>query len=58
MEFKVNKDCFHHALSAVGQAIPIKSPHSILTGIKIEANDDHLILLGSNSDITIEKTIR
>ena len=57
MEFMVNKDCLHQALSAVGHAISTKTTPSILTGIKIVANVDGLILLGSNSDIIIEKTI-
>ncbi|PJN89016.1 DNA polymerase III subunit beta [Bacillus sp. mrc49] len=57
MEFMVNKNCLHQALSAVGHAISTKTTPSILTGIKIVANVDGLILLGSNSDIIIEKTI-
>ncbi|MFJ7755161.1 DNA polymerase III subunit beta [Peribacillus muralis] len=57
MEFRVNKNCFHQALSAVGHAISLKTTASILSGIKIVANDNHLLIIGSNSDIIIEKAI-
>ncbi|MEC0299281.1 DNA polymerase III subunit beta [Peribacillus frigoritolerans] len=57
MEFKINKECFNKAISDVSHAVSIKTPIPILSGIKIVANEDGLTLLGSNSDIVIEKTI-
>lgn len=57
MEFIINKECFNKAISDVSHAVSIKTPIPILSGIKIVANDDGLTLLGSNSDIVIEKTI-
>ncbi|WP_350302183.1 DNA polymerase III subunit beta [Peribacillus frigoritolerans] len=57
MEFIINKECFNKAISDVSHAVSIKTPIPILSGIKIVANDDCLTLLGSNSDIVIEKTI-
>ena len=57
MEFKINKECFNKAITDVSHAVSIKTPIPILSGIKIVANDDCLTLLGSNSDIVIEKTI-
>ena len=57
MEFIINKECFKKAISDVSHAFSIKTPIPILSGIKIVANDVCLTLLGSNSDIIIEKTI-
>ncbi|MBT2648620.1 DNA polymerase III subunit beta [Bacillus sp. ISL-34] len=57
MEFIINKECFNKAISDVSHAVSIKTPVPILSGIKIVANSDCLSLLGSNSDIVIEKTI-
>ncbi|MFS0890035.1 DNA polymerase III subunit beta [Peribacillus frigoritolerans] len=57
MEFIINKECFNKAISDVSHAVSIKTAIPILSGIKIVANDDCLTLLGSNSDIVIEKTI-
>jgi DNA polymerase III subunit beta len=57
MEFIVNKDCFKQAISEVSKAISVKTSFPIMSGIKITASVDHLILVGSNSDIVIEKII-
>ncbi|MFA1712791.1 DNA polymerase III subunit beta [Peribacillus frigoritolerans] len=57
MEFKINKECFKKAISDVSHAVSVKTPIPILSGIKIVANYDCLTLLGSNSDIVIQKTI-
>ncbi|WML46637.1 DNA polymerase III subunit beta [Neobacillus sp. PS3-34] len=57
MEFIINNECFNKAISDVSKAVSIKTPFPILSGIKIIANNDRLILVGSNSDIVIEKVI-
>jgi len=57
MEFIINSECFNKAISDVNKAISLKTPFPILSGIKITANKDCLILIGSNSDIIIEKVI-
>jgi len=57
MEFKINNECFNKAISDVSKAVSLKTPFPILLGIKIIANNNGLILVGSNSDIVIEKTI-
>ena len=57
MEFIINSECFNKAISDVYKAVSLKTPFPILSGIKITANNDCLILIGSNSDIVIEKVI-
>jgi len=57
MEFIIDHECFKRAISDVNKAIKLKTPFPILTGIKIVADDNCLILVGSNSDIAIEKVI-
>ncbi|WP_010649787.1 DNA polymerase III subunit beta [Oceanobacillus massiliensis] len=57
MEFKINNDYFNKAISDVSKAVSSKTPHPILTGIKIVAKADSLTLIGSNSDIVIEREI-
>ncbi len=57
MEFTINKDHFNEALSDVSRAVTTKSLLPILTGIKLVAKEECLILTGSNSNIVIEKVI-
>ncbi|WP_025786198.1 DNA polymerase III subunit beta [Sporosarcina sp. D27] len=57
MEFLIDKECFNKAISDVNKAVSLKTPFPILTGIMITAHDNCLILVGSNSDIIIEKVI-
>jgi DNA polymerase III subunit beta len=57
MEFSINSEWFHKAISDVNKAVSLKTPFPILTGIKITAHEDALVLIGSNSDLIIEKKI-
>jgi DNA polymerase-3 subunit beta len=57
MEIIINNECFSNAISDVNKAVSTKTPLPILTGIKIIAKDDGLTLIGSNSDIIIERSI-
>ncbi|EEL50317.1 MULTISPECIES: DNA polymerase III subunit beta [Bacillus cereus group] len=57
MEFIINNECFNKAISEVSKAVSLKNPFPILTGIKLIAEKNCLILVGSNSDIVIEKII-
>ncbi len=57
MKFIVSKSKFYGALSIVSRAVSSNSPIPALSGIKIEAKDNQLILTGSNSDISIRKTV-
>lgn len=57
MEFTVSYVSFTTAVSDINKIISSKSVIPILSGIKIEANENGLKLTGSNSDIFIERTI-
>lgn len=58
MNFKIKRVELLNALSKVSRAVSLKSPLPVLTGIKFELNNDCLILTGSDSDITIQTTIK
>lgn len=57
MDFKVNCSLFTSAMSDINKVISTRSVIPILSGIKIEANENGLTLTGSNSDIFLERTI-
>lgn len=57
MEFAINNECFSKAISDVSKAVSLNTPFPILTGIKIIARKNCLILTGSNSDIVIERIV-
>lgn len=57
MEFIIDKECFDKAISDVSRAVSLNTPFPILTGIKMVVNKSYLILIGSNSNIVIEKII-
>ncbi|XXM73152.1 DNA polymerase III subunit beta [Lysinibacillus sphaericus] len=57
MEFIINSEWLYKAISDVSKAVSLKTPFPILTGIKITADEDALMLIGSNSDLIIEKKI-
>lgn len=58
MNFNINKNELSNALSIVSHAVFSNSPQASLRGIKIEVKNDSLILTGSDSDISIQKTIQ
>ncbi len=57
MEFIIDSACFNKAISEVNRAVSLKTQFPILSGIKITVDHNHLTLVGSNSDIIIEKVI-
>ncbi|MBN6205670.1 DNA polymerase III subunit beta, partial [Ralstonia pickettii] len=57
MEFTIDNNHFSKAISDVSKTVTTKTTLPILTGVKIEAKSDHLILIGSNSDILIKRII-
>lgn len=57
MNFSINKNELSNALSVVSHAVSSNSPQASLRGIKIEAKGDHIVLTGSNADISIQKNI-
>lgn len=57
MHFKINKNEFYKSLQIVSRAISPNSPVPALCGIRIDVNNDHLVLTGSDADISIETTL-
>lgn len=57
MEFKVNYSSFANAVSEINRVVSSKNVIPILSGIKIDANQNGLKLTGSNTDIFLERTI-
>ena len=58
MYFKVSKKNFYNALSVASRAISTFSPLPAFSGIKIDAKEDCLVLTGSDSDISIQTTLK
>ena len=58
MYFKVSKRTFLQALSTSARAISNYSPLPAFSGIKIEAEENQLILTGSDSDISIQTILK
>lgn len=57
MEFIIDSEVFSKAILDVNKAVSTRTPFPILTGIKLTAYDNCLILVGSNSEIALEKVI-
>ncbi|WCN37864.1 DNA polymerase III subunit beta [Aneurinibacillus uraniidurans] len=57
MEFTIQRDQFTHAITTVSKAVSSRTTIPILTGIKIVAHEDGIILTASDSDISIEQYI-
>lgn len=54
MNFKVSKRIFYNALQTVSRSISSNSPLPALTGININVTNNEIILIGSDSDISIQ----
>lgn len=57
IQFSINKSFFLQALNATKRAIYSKNAIPILSTIKIEVHAQHIVLTGSNGQISIENTI-
>ena len=57
MKFSINKEQFLKKLLIVNKAISGKALVPILSGIKISVSKNHLVLIGSNSEISIRTTL-
>ena len=57
MEFTIKRDYFINQLNDTLKAISPRTTLPILTGIKIDAKDNEVILTGSDSEISIEINI-
>lgn len=55
MKFKIAKRLFYNGLNSVSRAISANSPIPALSGIKIEAAENELILTASDSNVSIRK---
>lgn len=54
MRIEVDRQLLLNQLSYISRAIPNKTPHPVLTGIKFVVTESGLYLTGSDSDITIK----
>ncbi len=54
MRFKINKDKLLYHLLIAQKALSTKTPNPALQGIKIDVEDDQLVMTTSNSDISIK----
>lgn len=57
MKFAIDKEVLNARLGVVSHAIPTKSPLPALTGVKIKVESDRVILVASNSNISIRDII-
>ncbi|WP_283679602.1 DNA polymerase III subunit beta [Lentilactobacillus sp. Marseille-Q4993] len=58
MKFSISKTALIKALNTVQRAISTKTTIPILTGLKLVATSESLILTGSDADISIETTVK
>ncbi|WP_245844653.1 DNA polymerase III subunit beta [Salinicoccus kekensis] len=57
MKININRQYFIEQLNHCLKAISPRTTLPILTGIKIDVKDDHMILTGSDSEVSIEITV-
>lgn len=57
MIFSINRDVLLNHLIIVQKGLPVKTPLPILFAIKLEVNEDHLLLTTSNTDIAIQELV-
>lgn len=57
MKFEIKKSILVKAVSDVMKAISNNASIAILTGLKIEANENEIILFGSDTNISVERVI-
>ncbi|MCF6165164.1 DNA polymerase III beta subunit [Furfurilactobacillus rossiae] len=58
MKFTVNRQSFIKKLNDVSRAISTKTTIPILTGLKLEVTSNEITFTGSDTDISIETTLR
>lgn len=57
MKFSIYKSVLLKSLNSVGRAASVHSPLPVLSGIKLSVNEDGLLLLASDTNITIQELI-
>ncbi len=58
MNFRISKKIFYGALQIVAKSVSSNSPIPTLSGIYIDVKEDSIVLVGSDSDISIMKTLK
>ncbi len=58
MIFSINKEVFLNNLTVAQKAVSSKTPNPALQGINIEAKEDSIVIITSNSDISIKLEIK
>ena len=53
MNFKINKQKFHNALTFAARAISSNSPVPILSGILLEVYNDQIVITASDATLSI-----
>lgn len=53
MNFSISRQQFNQAINTVSKAIMVNSPMPQLSGIKLDAKDDKLVLTASDSDLSM-----
>lgn len=57
MKFTVDRDSLTSALNAASRALSNKTPMPILTGVKVEATYENVVVTTSNGDLSMQVTI-
>lgn len=57
MTFSINRDVLLNNLLIIQKGLPNRTPLPILTSIKFEVREDHIILTSSNTDIAVQLLI-
>ena len=57
MNLVIDREILLENLNTISRGLPVKSPMTILTGIKLYATDTDLFMTSSNTDISVEVTI-
>ncbi|CAI2601138.1 DNA polymerase III subunit beta [Apilactobacillus kunkeei] len=57
MKFSIKRSAFIQGINMVSRAISSKTTIPILTGLKLSASNEGLVLTGSNADVSIETVI-
>ena len=57
MKFSVSRDSLTTAINAASRALSNKTPMPILTGVKVEATYDGVVITTSNGDLSMQVTV-
>ncbi len=57
MKFSVSRDSLTTAINAASRALSNKTPMPILTGVKVEATYESVVITTSNGDLSMQVTV-